>query len=727
MAGGIKIPVSAELDKGDVDKAVSEFTRSINRLGTTVAQANKLKFNPVDRAATDDMRKLEQQFNSLLKINASLRQRMKATGQEGASFTAVNWERVYADTSQRARAMRSAFDYVTTGTGLSGRMSGGSAPAPAAPSPGSGPRRPGGGGGGGGTFPGQGVVNAGLNAAGPVGGVAAGAMNAGVSGGLMAGLGGLLGGLAALGVSKLVGGVREKLGAAEQEAIGYDTLKRTLGDVNVSFENLRGSLRQAGESINLTYAESLKLGTEFAKLSGMTADQYKTLAGEVRVGGGMSRGMGVDPSRGNAFLATMRLGGVTSDESGSRRMALMIGEAVGKHGFAKADEVMQAVSSFAMNVARTSMSAGNVYGYAGSLSSLMASGRPGLDAAGAASLLGRIDSSIAGGGSAGEAGQNFLLAAIGRPLGLSPIRTRMQLQKGAFGMGANGMSNIQMVMAGLKQQYGGLPPEFMFNAGANLLGINESQFEAFSKYGAGGALNGIEGRLKRAGVRLGSLNPTAFAALARINSGGMSDLQAQAESLYGRKGVDALSQSERDKLKAAMSGGDVETMRDVLTELTATREQEQTEGKETRDSINRVDNTMQKLATTIIPIANTMRDALVAMAGVIAPESQFGKAAKEVAAIKARDKAAEEYDEKLKAFDAETASRKAELMAQPGFNAQRFDEIRANARKNLMMQRNLQLAHLGAGVGGGDALLAMLRAVLAQGCCRADSILGGLQ
>ena len=700
----IKIPVSTEFDDGDINKAIADFTAKINRLGASVAQANKLKFNPVDRAAADDMRKLEQQFQALLKINASLRQRMKATGQEGMPFQAIDWTKVYVDSSQRGRVVRQAFDYVTAGTGISGRFQNSGAPPAAPPPP---PRQPGGGGGGGG-YPGQGIVNAGLGAAGPVGGVVAGALGSGASGGFMAGLGGLFGGLAALGIGKLVGGIRDKLGSAEQEAIGYDTLKRTLGDVNVSFDYLRGSLRQTGESLNLTYAESLKLGSEFAKLSGMTSDRYKTLAAEVGVGAGLSRSFGVDPSRSNSFLATMRLGGVTSDEAGSRRVALMIGEAVGKVGFSKADEVLQAVSSFALNAARYSMSQANVGGYAGSLSSLIASGRPGLDAGGAAALLSRINSSIEGGGAAGEAGQNFMLATIGRTMGLSPVRTRMQLQKGAFGMGAGGMSNIQMIMAGLRRQYSGLPEEFMLNAGANLLGINESQFEAFSRYGAGGALNGIEGRLKRGGIAMSSLNPTAFGALARINGGSLADLRAQADSLMGRSGRDALSQSERQRLSDAMGGGNVETMRDVLTELTATRDQELTEGKATRDSIVAVDNTMTKFATTLIPVANTMRDALVAMAGVIAPESQFGKAAKEVAQIRERDKAAAEYDDKLRAYDAETVSRRAELEGQRGFNAERYDEMRALGRRRLETQRNLQLGHLGAGLGVSESLLSAL-------------------
>lgn len=701
MSGDIKIPVSAEFDKTDIDKAIRDFTSQVNRLGTAIAQANKLKFNPVDKAATDDMRKLQQQFDALTRINSSLRQRIKATGQEGLGFQQLDWSRVYPESAQRGPAMRRAFDYVTAGTSMAGRMS--APPAPPAP-PGRAPGpAPGGGGGGGGGYPGQGIIDAGLSAAGPAGSVASGALSAGMRGGFMAGLGGLFGGLAALGVSKVIGSVRDKLGSAEQESIGYDTLKRSLGDVGVEFEYLRGSLRQTAESLSLTYGEAQKLGMEFAKVSGMT-QSYRTLAAEVGIGSGIGRSFGMDPGRGVGFMAQMRLAGSTGSETDSRRMAIMIGEAIGKVGFAKADAVMQAVASFSLQVARNSVSGANVSGYTGSLVSLINSGRPGLDAAGAASLLGRINSSVEGGGGAGEAGQNFMLAAIGRPMGLSPIRTRMQLQKGAFGMGAGGKTNIQMIMAGLRQQYGGLPEEFMFNAGANLLGINESQFAAFSQHGAGGQLNGIEARLKRAGIPLGALNTSAFGRLAAINSGSRADLLAEADRARADKN-DPLSSKERAALEDAIKSGSVDALKDALVSIAATRDQENTEGAAVRKSLVGMENATQKLATELIPISITMRDALIATAGVIAPDSAFGRAQKDVAAIKSRDKLLESQASDLAAFDAETQSRLGEL---PASVRDDFLQKRAFLRQRKVGQQTADFVRAGGGMGGADELMAAL-------------------
>lgn len=702
---GIKIPVSAEFDKGDVDKSIADFTQRVNRLGAAIAQANKMKFRPVDRAAIDDMRKMEQQFSSLLKINSGLRQRISSSGQSGASFTSLDWSRVYADSSQRGRVMRSAFDYVTAGTGLAGSMHGAD---PAS-------RTPGRGVGAGGGYPGQGIVDRTLGGAGPVGGIAARGI-AGAVGGASGG-GGLLGGLsglarfagpAALAFAgyKAVSAVANKVGSAEQEAIGYDALKRVLGDVNVEFNYLRGSLRQTGESLNLTYGESLKLGTEFAKLSGMTADRYKTLGGEVGIGVGLSRSFGVDPSRGNSLMATLRLGGATGSEADSRRMALMIGEAVGKVGFSKADEVMQAVAGFTMNVARTSLSSGNVAGYAGMLSSLAGSRTPGLDAAGSAALLGRINASIEGGGAAGEAGQNFMLAAIGRPMGLSPIGTRMQLQKGAFGIGAGGKTNFQMIMEGLQSRYSAFPKEFMYNAGANLLGINESQFAgvhaAIGKYGYG-SLSGIQGSLDRVGVPMSSLKDAAFGRMAAINVSSHEDLLAEAARVRADR-FDPLSAGEAKKLDAAMGGSD-SGLKDVLIGIAAVRSQENTQGLQVLKSTVGVENATQRLATELIPATMIMRDALIALASTLAPSTPFSKAQAAMSGIQERSRILEAQPGELAAFDAATQARLGEI---PANMRETFLSKRASIRQNMVGRQRGDLIRAGGGMGGTDALMSAL-------------------
>lgn len=685
MTGGVKIPIQAEFSQADVQREVEKLTGQLNKLGQSIAQANKQKFNPVDKGAIEDMKRLQAQFESLTKINGNLRSRLKATGQDGRGFADVDWNRVYMDSPQRGRMMRVAFDYVLAGTQWADRWGGGPTPSGGG---GGGGRRPGPGGGSyqpapdPAQYPGSSVVNAGLRAAGPVGGVMANGISAGLRGGMLAGAGAMVGGLAVLGVTKAIGAVKDKVGDAEQESIGYDTLKRTLGDVNVSFQVLRDSLRQSAYQLNTSFEEAQRLGTEFGKLANIAGGGSRTIAGEVSVGGGLSRALGLGLSSGVGALGGARLFGVTSDEQGSRRLALMIGEAVGRVGFAKADEVLAAMGQFMSMQARAGMGAPNVAGYLGALSSMAGSGIPGLDAGGAASLLGRVNSVIGAGGGAGEAGQNFMFANVGRRLGLDPIQTRILLQQGAFGTGAgtfgsgslysqfagkfggrspsgaagSSATNLEMIVGGLQRSYGGMGADYLAAATANLLGLNESQAMALLTAGTGGGLGGIEKRLKAGGIPLSRLNATGIGALAAINTGGTDVLQAQAESLRGRTGKDALSINDRQRLDAAMNGGNIETQRQVLTELTATREQEETEGKATRDSIESVGREIQKLATPLIPMATTMRDALVAMAAKIAPDSMFGKGAAMADDAERRAAAllSNNEDGKLIAFDAQT-------------------------------------------------------------------------
>src|SRR3546814_11992559 len=103
---------------------------------------------------------------------------------------------------------------------------------------------------------------------GPAGNIAGGAVSAGMGGGLLAGLAGLIGGIAAFGVAKLIGGAAGKVGDAQQEFIGYDTLKRSLGDVNVGFNTLKASLRASYDALEVNFHEGKKLSPTFGRITG---------------------------------------------------------------------------------------------------------------------------------------------------------------------------------------------------------------------------------------------------------------------------------------------------------------------------------------------------------------------------------------------------------------------------------------------------------------------------
>jgi len=657
---GIKIPVAAEFSSADAEKAVQQFRQQMNALGQQIAQANKVKFTPVDKASLDDIRKVVQQFEQLRRIQGGLNQRLKATGQGNAGFLDVDWTKLYSDANARGRAMQKAYEYVT---GTTFQEAGPNAPPPGrhphrAPDPNPNRRQPApGGGSGGGGLPGMaaGVAQAGLRAAGPIGGAAASALGTGISAGFGAGLMGLMGGLAALAVGKAVGAVREKVGAAEQESIRYDMLKRTLGDTNVSFNVLRDTVRASANALGMNFDEAQRLAVSFARLSNATQEHARTLGDEVRIGGGIGRAFGLDPSAGVNFSAQMRLFGVTENEQDSRRMALLVGETIARaSGFSQAGQILQAIASYTEQQTRLGLNSANVAGYAGYLASAAGSGIPGLDPAGSANLLARVNSAIQGGGG-GEAGQNFF-AFLGRQMGLDPLQMAVLREQGAFGTGAgafgpgsvyakyaqaNGLGTpeiagshqtlISASLGLLRQQYGN-NPLLMANAAQNLFGIGMNQAMALSMLKPA-QLGGMESRLGRLGIGLGSVNENAVNLLGQIETGNRPALALVARDLYGRKEI---TDADRGRLESAWASGDDGKLRDTLAELVAQYGQSKTEGQQTRDSIAKVENAIQEYAGKMIPIANAMRAGILYIAG-----GESGKSSQQVLMeAESRDRAA---------------------------------------------------------------------------------------
>ncbi|WP_425952884.1 hypothetical protein [Ralstonia pseudosolanacearum] len=629
MSNDVKINIGAQLDTGDVDAQVAKLAERLNRLGQSVATANRVKFHPVDRATLDDLRKVQAAFESIKRLSPNLAADLRRMGQGSAHLADVDLLGLSSTPTVAAARAYGLFNKVAAGTAWAASMqrstaggTGGRPPAP--PSPPSPPSSPGASWGWGSA--GRRIVGAGLNAAGPVGQALNGGISAGMSAGVMAGVGGFVGMLGAALVGKAVGAIKEKVGDAQNDAVGYDTLKRTLGDVNVSFEALQRSLHAASDGVDITYVEARKLGTEFAKISG--SNNAKSLAAEVLNGGAFGRSFGIDPGQSNAFFAQMRQFGVTRDAESSRRLALDIGEAIAKSGaFSKADEMLQAIASYTTQQTRLGLTAANSTGYAGMLAGLVGSHTPGLDPHGAANLLARANSAIANGGAAGEAGQNFLYMALGRRLGLNPIQSKILQEQGAFGSGSqtfgsgslyakwaaqnglavpgaagSGETNLEMTLKALRLNYAN--PMLRLSAMSSLLGVNTSQSMALDSIGSE-KLGSLQRALAANGIDLSKMSGTGISALAQIASGGRDVLNAQAKALWGQ-----LSPDEAARLDKAGQGGD-EGLRKALLELTAKYGQERTEGEQTRESINKLDKTTQDAAAKMIGPLNTMRDTLL--------------------------------------------------------------------------------------------------------------------
>lgn len=599
MANKVGIGVEAQFDTKDVE-------RQINALGQKIAQANKVQFTPFSKTTQSDVERIIKQFEQLKKIHGELNRRMGATGQGGATLFNMDWDKLYVDPATRARQMRKVFEY-TTGAAFQGPTGQGGAPS---------------GGSGVGGMVSQ-VAQAGLRASGSVGGVAANALGSGVSSGFGAGLMGLLGGMMALGVGKLVGGVMEKLDQAQANDVAMDRLKRTLGDVNVSFEALKSVVNAGANNLKVTYAEAGQLAQQFAKLGNVTGGQYKSLAAELEVGVGLSRSFGLDPSQGVGVMGQMRGLGITTSTQESRRFALLIGETIGKSGaFAKADEVMGAIADFAGSQTRNNMGAANVAGYAGLFSALVGSGVPGLDPQGAAGLLSRVNASLSGGGAKGEASQ-FFTAQVGSRLGLDPIQTQIFREGGAFatndsmfgagsaaarfgiaGPGGN-KTYLQASLEELRRQYGG-NKGLLAQAAANHLGIGINQAMTLL------SINPNEiGEMQKYGD-LGKLTSSGIGNISKALYGNSDDRKALADSFLRRQDV---SSADKEKLSSVMGSGSEAAQREMLARLSAQYDQEKTMGSDIRDSKARLDNIATTLADKLVPLTQEMRHGIMAIAG----------------------------------------------------------------------------------------------------------------
>ena len=61
----VEIPVEAKLSAADLDAELKQLTQKINALGQSIAQANKVKFNPIGKATLDDLKRVQAEFEKM--------------------------------------------------------------------------------------------------------------------------------------------------------------------------------------------------------------------------------------------------------------------------------------------------------------------------------------------------------------------------------------------------------------------------------------------------------------------------------------------------------------------------------------------------------------------------------------------------------------------------------------------------------------------------------------
>lgn len=520
-------------------------------------------------------------------------------------------------------------------------------------------------------------------------GAIAGARAGGVLGG-GAGLlrGGAIGALA-LGAYKIGAGVNEGYEMAKERGNTLDSLKRQMGDVGVSFERLKFMADSASAGLGINSMESAALAKEFNRLSQGADSTPGGLASSVRAGVGLSRAYGLDPSAGVNFLGGMRH---LDPKQNNKELALMLAETIQRSGMgSRADEVMQALQSFASMTSRMSLADPNMGAWSSAYGSLVGKHIPGLTSEVASSMLSQANSSVMRMGSAGEAGQNFIFEAFRQQGAINPVEAMALAEGGLFatrrgvfgggalaGMpGAKGLAggsgadvtNFDAIRSHLNRMGG---DEWMkLNAAKNLFGVSShAQVKALMGLDTRGSGN-LLGMLKKYNIDPNELTESGIQGLSKLGAN-----------------------ASKDEVLAAVRSG-----------------REMTEASQLLDQMKALDDIKINTGDKLIGPVNTMRDALVAIAGKLAPDSAFVTSRKEVSTIQARDAAASKWDKEIADHDATSTKRRAEL---PPELQKQAAELSARRRSQLVNMRNMDLLNLGVRPDYADGMDGLFERVIKQ-------------
>lgn len=423
-------------------------------------------------------------------------------------------------------------------------------------------------------------------------------------------------------LSKTLGAIGSRIDkgmtTAQNNLIETSVLRHSIGSAANDFNLLSASIKSASDNVGgLLDSETIKLFKSISKASGATS--ISRLYSDSLVAGQYSKAMGTDLSATGSFFGTMRSLGISTSDQSSRRIGTIIGEAIGKTGaFAKADEMMSAVSNFASISTRTTLMAQPraMEGYAGLLST-MASGSI-KDISGIASIIAQADASFRAGGGMGEASWNALLASYqqGYSSRINGLDVQYLNEMGMMGhasdvfgknskfyqfgtsrekarydaimadmrkRGTLGKSNFDVVLQNLERQTGG--GYLMASSLANDFRITSSQaislIEAYRQYGG---TAGLGNELSKRGLK--GLSPDQVIRASAFLNADRNTLNEGADALLSGVGYNnALTAGQRKQLEAARNGGNDEILRELVLQFTATRTWEKDQGKATEFAI----------------------------------------------------------------------------------------------------------------------------------------------
>ncbi|MBR8188794.1 transglycosylase SLT domain-containing protein [Burkholderia vietnamiensis] len=590
-----------------------------------------------------------------------------------------------------------------------------------------------------------GVVDTAMPGGGGIGGRIAGrgvTAAAASEGGLlsMGGLGRMAAGLGigalAFGAVKAIGAVKEKVGDAEDESTAYTDLRHALGQTRTDFDLLRASLRDSVKGLGVTNNEVVALGSQFARIAGSAPGQERELGADVRTSIAFSRSYGLDPSQGVGLFATARHFGVTQNDSQNRRLAMMIGDAVGSaDSFARMPDMIAAVEGFTERAGRSTLgSAPNMEGFLDEMAKLAGLHMTGLDTKGANSIIGGITSAWHAGGGAGEASQNFRMRMFTNALpgftafdlgainDADPFSTVEQVfgkkspfyrlaesrgdkarlaQLDGYTKAAGNRTLLDTEATGIFTEYG-KDTGMLESVLARQYGLSTGQAASWAlSLSQGKQIGMTESTLTHLGIDPRSMHAD-YSALAQLNYANPDQLKETARNYLKDT---SLSPKLRETLKYRLNGATDdagnETLRRSLMQIAAMVGTPKDEGQSVRDAVTDLKNVTQDMAAHLVPYTNDIREGILSLAQYFGGNSlvkgiearEFTKPQRDIhdqydAAVKARDAAAaavsegpkaavDALDKQIADFEREHTDRNTHTLNMTGAQRAQYNQLKA--------------------------------------------------
>lgn len=456
-------------------------------------------------------------------------------------------------------------------------------------------------------------------------------------------IGGFVGALAGAVVGKVADKISESIGTAEKNLIATSYLNRSIGGNPGNFNALYGHARGISNRVGgLLNAETIQLMNTVARASGTSSmDQ---LARDSELSARWGKALGVDVNQTGRFFGQMRGIGLATNEMQLRQMGTVIGEAIGRsRTFAKADEMLGAVSNFALMTTRITLSGSRktVENYTGVLSEMARGNNK--DIGGFASMLGQADSGYRSGGRMGLA--SWTLRMMGYQAGYSPLINALDVramnEKGMFGSGASifqkgskeytfmtdsekrradairadmrrrginpDRSNIEIEIDSLERRMGrGMQMGYSL---ANDLGITYSQaidlYNAVRNYGgAAGIGHQLENRYGL--TELDEAQTMKAAMFMDADKAGL--VKGARELLAGHGYKDKLSDSERESLERAVKSSNEQELRKAVVMTAARKKWVKDHGEIIESTIKGTENNLERIGSHLVGIKSMVTE-----------------------------------------------------------------------------------------------------------------------